>query len=499
MDGYQINSHHYLTQSYSIDAQTPSHRLSVPPAAAAASSSFPSPTFVPSVNQSSNRSSQVPASCFPLPPKASVGATTPASTAAPPRRNTTTGHNLSAPTTYMSAPLRPPTDNSHYLHFFPPVQDTPVYDARNCESSIGLTAQLSGQFSLSPALASGSSSSFSADESMHENVSTPEPKTSPHTNTSISPEKSTPIRIVAQPAEYTHTNDSTNNISPATSDNSLQASSPQLELIFYRRNLFQISCIVTNARNAVYAGCSDSPTNPAAASSSTLRPRILGFSMEVSVSGTDESKKPKLLYTPPKADSTNSKEEQNPAVKPLCPRDSAQGEVVDWKRLQFRSATAHNGRRRLQNYYTLTVALFAELDNRQRVRLVYAQSHPIVVRGRNPQFYRNRMTIAITGTDHSFSRMESLPSVKEEHKSPSSDEDEDLHNSPFRDDDDSDDSVTTKKPKVEDDDDGLYEYFPMPSNYYEPPVEVVYRPHAITHVPSVIQTSSMKRAFAATA
>lgn len=187
--------------------------------------------------------------------------------------------------------------------------------------------------------------------------------------------------------------------------------------------------------------------------------------MEVSVSGTDETKKPKLLYTPPKPDTI--KQEQLPAVKPLWPKDSAQGEVVDWKRLQFRSATTHNGRRRLQNYFTLTVAVFAELENRQRVRLVYAQSRPIVVRGRNPLFYRNRQTIAIS---------DRMP-VKE--KSPTSDEDSE---------------PVLKKVKPRPEEDGLYEYFPMPMNYYQPPVEVVYRPHAITH-----SIQSMKRVYTAIA
>lgn len=43
--------------------------------------------------------------------------------------------------------------------------------------------------------------------------------------------------------------------------------------------------------------------------------------------------------------------------------------------------------------FTITVTLYAELENTQRVALVKASSRPIVVRGRNPRFYQFRENI----------------------------------------------------------------------------------------------------------
>lgn len=373
-----------------------------------------------------------------------------------PRRNTTIGHDLTYPARTIPAPPLQ-EDNSQYLQFLPPVMDTPIFDSKLNSTSIGLTGHLSGQFSLSP---TGPSEGD-------------EEKSSPHSDKSPSPDKN---------------------------------AASQLELTFYRRNLFQVSCNVTNARSAVYAMCS----GPSGTESQ--RSRIIGLSMKVSVSGSDESKMPKLIYTPPKP--VARKQEQEPAIKPVWPKDSG-SEVVDWKRLQFRSATAHNGRRRLQNYFTLTVALYAELENCQRVCLVHANSRPIVVRGRNPLFYSNRQTIAISDTaahvrdnttliSYSSSAASATPALalKDERKSPlsSSDDDSDSNKPSLSVNEDSDTGSKTKKAKLNRhmieaplEEDG-YQYYPMPPLYYQEPVEVVYRPHAVMHMASV--ESSMKRAYA---
>lgn len=292
-----------------------------------------------------------------------------------------------------------------------------------------------------------------------------------------------------------------------------------LVLTFYRRNLFQVSCSVTNAQTAMYAETAGSKEHPGQLS------RIIGLSMQVSVNGTDKAKPPKLLYTPPKPD--GSKQEQLPSIKPLWPKENATTEVIDWKRLQFRSATAHNGRRRLQNYFTLTVAVFAELANRERVQVTHAKSHPIVVRGRNPQFYSNRQTISISDTHlrhpapisapglHSNTTSAPTssvtPPIKEERKSPisgSSEDDDDDSPLPLKRSESDDGGTPSKKSKYkhsryeedeeEDDNENRYEYYPMPAAYYQPPVDVVYRPHAVTHVASVgiKMETGLKRQFA---
>ncbi|CAN6657211.1 hypothetical protein TRVA0_029S01486 [Trichomonascus vanleenenianus] len=172
-----------------------------------------------------------------------------------------------------------------------------------------------------------------------------------------------------------------------SSDNPTLEDLEKYELTFYRRNLFQVLATISNTHNAVYAANNNNPA---------LRSRILSLSMAVTVDGNDDKKPKILLYCPPKSVVAERKVEQEPAIKPVHPRSNMYSEVIDWKRLQFRTATAHNGRKKLQNYFTINVSVYAELENAQRVRVLTANSWPIVVRGRNPQFYSKRDNIMLS-------------------------------------------------------------------------------------------------------
>ncbi|KAF9359912.1 hypothetical protein BGX34_008070 [Mortierella sp. NVP85] len=62
--------------------------------------------------------------------------------------------------------------------------------------------------------------------------------------------------------------------------------------------------------------------------------------------------------------------------------------VVTFERVQFKTATANNGKRRAaQQYYQVRVDLFAELDSGELVLVANAFSAPLVVRGRSPGHY----------------------------------------------------------------------------------------------------------------
>ncbi|KAI8599900.1 hypothetical protein EDD21DRAFT_148206 [Dissophora ornata] len=62
--------------------------------------------------------------------------------------------------------------------------------------------------------------------------------------------------------------------------------------------------------------------------------------------------------------------------------------VVTFERVQFKTATANNGKRRAaQQYYQVHVDLFAELDNGDLVLVANSLSAPLVVRGRSPGHY----------------------------------------------------------------------------------------------------------------
>ncbi|KAF7724190.1 hypothetical protein EC973_001262 [Apophysomyces ossiformis] len=64
------------------------------------------------------------------------------------------------------------------------------------------------------------------------------------------------------------------------------------------------------------------------------------------------------------------------------------GEWGTFRRIQFKSATANNGKKRAsQQYFSLVIELLAELDDASQETIARCQSVPIVVRGRSPSHY----------------------------------------------------------------------------------------------------------------
>ncbi|KAJ3009329.1 hypothetical protein HKX48_008027 [Thoreauomyces humboldtii] len=62
--------------------------------------------------------------------------------------------------------------------------------------------------------------------------------------------------------------------------------------------------------------------------------------------------------------------------------------VATFERLQFKTATANNGKRRAaQQYYVLNLDLYAQIDNGQQYKVAFIESAPLVVRGRSPGHY----------------------------------------------------------------------------------------------------------------
>ncbi|KAF9937530.1 hypothetical protein BGZ67_001207 [Mortierella alpina] len=62
--------------------------------------------------------------------------------------------------------------------------------------------------------------------------------------------------------------------------------------------------------------------------------------------------------------------------------------VITFERVQFKTATANNGKRRAaQQYYQVHVDLFAEVDDGELILVADAFSAPLVVRGRSPGHY----------------------------------------------------------------------------------------------------------------
>jgi hypothetical protein len=177
----------------------------------------------------------------------------------------------------------------------------------------------------------------------------------------------------------------------------------QPELTCYRRNLFQIAGSVTAPRSSL--SIITEPHN-----------RIPIVSMEVVVSATEsvDNHVVKLIVIPWKTPPPNSPEiptghEPEPAPIPLLPFDEGPDANPDftvfpiaYRRLQFRIATANNGRRReLQQHFTLHLNVVGTLANGTKLNVCETSTAPIVVRGRSPRNFQARKEIPLVGSSSS--------------------------------------------------------------------------------------------------
>ncbi|GAO15801.1 hypothetical protein UVI_02021350 [Ustilaginoidea virens] len=178
-------------------------------------------------------------------------------------------------------------------------------------------------------------------------------------------------------------------------------SSLQPELTCYRRNLFQISGSLVMPRGQLSVVNEANETLPIT-------------NMEVAVSAIEsvDGNPVRLIVIPWKTPPPNSPEinqgpDQEPAPLPLIPfqedGSDADGEFavypVGWRRLQFRIATANNGRRKeLQQHFVLHLKVFGTLSDNSKVVVSESITAPIVVRGRSPRNFQARKEIPLLGS-----------------------------------------------------------------------------------------------------
>lgn len=182
------------------------------------------------------------------------------------------------------------------------------------------------------------------------------------------------------------------------------------ELTCYRRNLFQISGTVTMPRGL----------QTIMNEQGEALPTMPGVPLELTISATEslEGNAVKIISVPWKTPPTSTappapedKTEKEPQSYPL---DLTQGQDLDaeyvnfpiiWKRLQFRIATANNGRRKeLQQHFVVRLRVMAPLVNGAKVCICEIRSGPIIVRGRSPRNFHNRRDVAISGSTASQRR-----------------------------------------------------------------------------------------------
>ncbi|KAJ5033340.1 uncharacterized protein L3040_008458 [Drepanopeziza brunnea f. sp. 'multigermtubi'] len=174
----------------------------------------------------------------------------------------------------------------------------------------------------------------------------------------------------------------------------------QPELTCYRRNLFQIFGSVTVPRGALSALTGNGE-------------RVPIVSKEVVISATEsvDGHVVKLIVIPWKTPPPNfpkmtAGQEHEPVPISLTPFDEGPEAHSDYtvfpiayRRLQFRIATANNGRRReLQQHFSLHLNVVGTLSNGRKMSLCEASTAPIVVRGRSPRNFQARKEIPLVGS-----------------------------------------------------------------------------------------------------
>ena len=184
------------------------------------------------------------------------------------------------------------------------------------------------------------------------------------------------------------------------------ASAPT-ELTCYRRNLFQVTGNVTLPRALRYIMTEQGEQMP-----------ILGQELAISATESVEHNPVKIISVPWKTPATSApavedKTEKEPSAITL---DLMNGQELDsefinfpiaWKRLQFRIATANNGRRKeLQQHFVVHLKVMATLATGAKVPLCEIRSGAVIVRGRSPRNFQSRKDFPI-GTGASSARKNS--------------------------------------------------------------------------------------------
>lgn len=169
------------------------------------------------------------------------------------------------------------------------------------------------------------------------------------------------------------------------------------ELMCYRRNIFQVSGTVVLPRALRYIVTEQTEQIP-----------ILSQELVISAIETAEGSPCKIICvpwkTPPNGNpSADERVEKEPSSVSLdCSSQEGDSPIVSfpfhWKRLQFRSATANNGRRKeLQQHFVVHLKVVATLATGGKITICQTKSNPIVVRGRSPRNFQSRKDILLTG------------------------------------------------------------------------------------------------------
>lgn len=119
-----------------------------------------------------------------------------------------------------------------------------------------------------------------------------------------------------------------------------------------------------------------------------------------------------LTQMTPKRDKGPQREPPSVPINPSVNVFNSEHCCVTFERLQFRVATANNGKRRAsQQYFRLVFELIAQLDDETQHVVSECYSLPLVVRGRSPGHYNNDPQYEVKKKRKSPPRQKTPPSL----------------------------------------------------------------------------------------
>jgi hypothetical protein len=179
-----------------------------------------------------------------------------------------------------------------------------------------------------------------------------------------------------------------------------------LELTCYRRNLWQCSGQITLPRHTSHVVVAETGRQVA----------VLDLAASITAIESIEGKPTEIISIPWKSANPANNNNNHQSVEgetkvagapPTLPLDLSGGQELDggrvtvpvsWKRLQFKHATANNGRRKgLQQHYVVQINLLGRAKpGGEWTKIAEIQSGPVIVRGRSPRNFDSRKDVPLS-------------------------------------------------------------------------------------------------------
>ncbi|KAI4598195.1 hypothetical protein KJ359_003078 [Pestalotiopsis sp. 9143b] len=173
-----------------------------------------------------------------------------------------------------------------------------------------------------------------------------------------------------------------------------------LELTCYRRNLWQCSGQVVMPKHCTQVVNEQGRAIP-----------IVEFYASITASESIDNKATEIISIPWKSGNSamgEGQETKTAGPPPKVALDLGSAQEVDahrvslpvsWKRLQFKSATANNGRRKgLQQHYVVQINLLGKMKTGgELMKIAEIRSGPVIVRGRSPRNFDSRKDVQLSG------------------------------------------------------------------------------------------------------